>query len=232
MRKKNFLEIIKQEQPDNLTKKEIQKYGIFNTSKGMVKFYKLKKKDELDELDIDEGLRNFRKPQQQLEALKEISELPEGSVFVACHGKTIIGYLAFHKPEFPRWAKAAESELVELIELGGIEVSTAWRGEGIGKNLLRWTVDNFDFESNIMISIETCYNWKSRDPSISIWEYREMIKNVLSHIGLKPKSTDDPEILEHPANMLTARIGKNVNPKAREKFEKLLKVSRFEQEFH
>ncbi|WP_241077988.1 GNAT family N-acetyltransferase [Natranaerofaba carboxydovora] len=174
---------------------------------------------------MNEGLRNFRKPTKQLEALKYISTLSDGLVFIACNSNEIIGYVAFTKPEFPRWAKAAK-EIPELIELGGIEVSLAYRDEGIGKGILKWTFNNYDFEDRIIISIETVCNWNSKDPETSVWEYRNMVRSVLGSIGLEPRSTDDPEIRSHPGNILSARIGKRVSAQSQKKFEKYLKLKR------
>lgn len=232
MRRKDIQEMIGQELPERFLENEVVEEGILQTSRGMVKFHGPLDKEELIELEIDQGLQNFRSADAQYEALLSICELPRSLVFVACHGNLIIGYIAFHEPEFPRWAKAAKGELPELLELGGIEVSDNWWNEKIGKSMLKWTFTNYSFEDKIVISLETCYNWKSRDPSVSVWEYREMLKNVLGSVGLVPMATDEPEILEHPANMLTARIGKDVSPEAREKFEKLLKVSKYKQEFY
>ncbi len=229
-------EILGQELPTySNNDKQSQRLSVSNsaqTTKGTVNFDGPLNREDLEKLGMDDSLNNFRPANSQYEALLGISEMPDALVFVSYHEDTIIGYIAFHKPEFPRWAKAAENELPELIELGGIEVSDKWWGYGVGKAMLEWTFNNYDFESNIVISLETCYNWRSRDPRVSIWEYREMLKNVLGHVGFVPKTTDDPEVLEHPANMLTARIGSKVSENAREKFESLLKLGRQQKEYH
>jgi len=40
---------------------------------------------------------------------------------------------------------------------------------------------------------------------------QKMLINLFGKVGFKKRRTDDPEILEHPANMLLVRIGKKVN---------------------
>ncbi|UMZ74927.1 GNAT family N-acetyltransferase [Natranaerofaba carboxydovora] len=232
MTRKDFVDMIGQELPEKFNTKVYDAVDTLQTSKGTVHFYGPLEREDLENLTIDDGMNNFRSAKAQYEALLDIANLPHALIFTACHEDTIIGYIAFHKPEFPRWCKAAEGELPELIELGGIEVSDNWWGHGVAKKMLEWTFSNYDFENKIVISMETCYNWRSRDPSVSVWEYREMLKNVLGHVGLVPKATDDPEILEHPANMLTARIGSEVSEDAKDKFEKLLKLSKYQKNYH
>ncbi|UMZ72957.1 GNAT family N-acetyltransferase [Natranaerofaba carboxydovora] len=197
--------------------------NFINTEKGTIEFFGPLKKEELSKLNMDEGLNNFREPNKQHEALITISEFDEGKVFAACHGKTIVGYITFHRPEFRRWAN---SGIPELLELGGIEVSSNYRGLGVGKYLLMWTFGNYDFEDKIVISIETCYNWKTIKPN-SIWEHRNLLKYIMGLVGLKSRDTDDPEVVEHLANMLLVRVGEKVSAETISRFEKLLFKNQF-----
>ncbi|UMZ74378.1 GNAT family N-acetyltransferase [Natranaerofaba carboxydovora] len=192
--------------------------NFINTEKGIIEFFGPLTREELSKLNMEEGLNNFREADKQHEALMTISEFDEGKVFAACHDKTIVGYVTFHPPEFRRWA---DSGIPELLELGGIEVSTNYRGLVIGKNLLKWTFGTYDFESRIVISIETCYNWKTIKHN-SIWEHRSMLKHIMGLVGLNPRDTDDPEVIEHMANMLLVRVGDRVSPETASRFEKLL----------
>ncbi len=226
MKRKHFYEMTGHKLPENMLEKEIIEKSILHTSLGTVKFYGPCTKEELENFNMDSGLNNFRQAKKQYEALKYIAGEMNGLVFIASHRETIISYLVFLKPEYPRWAKAAENELPELLELGAIEVSMMWRDEGLGKGILKYAINNYDFEKHIIISIEAVCNWKNIGPDVSLWEYREMVRKVLGHIGLEPRETDEPEVLEHPANMLTARIGEKVSQESVEKFEKLLKKNK------
>jgi len=80
----------------------------------------------LEELAIDPGIKNFRPAEVQKKALAQIASEDSCKVFIAVSGKTIIGYVAFHRPhELTRW-----SRLPFILELGAIEISSAWRNRG------------------------------------------------------------------------------------------------------
>jgi acetoin utilization protein AcuA len=179
--------------------------------------------EEMGCLHMDEGLDKFRLPEEQKKVLDTITLLPEGRVFVARRDHTIIGYITFHLPEYPRWA---QSGIQGLIELGGLEVSRYWRGMGVGQALLDYTFLAHDFEDYIVISIETYCNWDLKGSGMNLWEYRRMLEKVLGRVGLERWLTDDQEITDHPANMLTARVGNRVNAETRSQFEKLLFLRR------
>lgn len=178
---------------------------------------------EMGSLHMDEGLDKFRLPQEQKKVLDVITQLPEGRVFVARQDQNIVGYITFHMPEFPRWA---HSGIQGLIELGGLEVSRRWRGMGIGQALLDYTFTAHDFEDYIVISMETYCNWDLKGSGMNLWEYRRMLQKVLGRVGLERWLTDDQEITDHPANMLTVRVGNRVNTETRMQFEKLLFLKR------
>ena len=60
----------------------------------------------LKTLTFDEQLDSFRLPQDQYEALLEITELPEGRVYVVRHHNHLIGYVTYHYPdEFRKMVK-------------------------------------------------------------------------------------------------------------------------------
>lgn len=180
-------------------------------------------REEMGHLDMEEGLDKFRLPVEQKKVLDTITELPEGRVFIARQEQTIIGYITFHLPEFPRWA---QSGIPGLIELGGLEVSRNWRGQGVGQALLDYTFFAHDFEDSIIISIETYCNWDLKGSGMNLWEYRRMLEKILGRVGLERWLTDDQEITDHPANMLTVRVGNRVTTETRLQFEKLLFLKR------
>lgn len=198
------------------------KNKILITSMGVVEFSGPLSKTELERFSMDQDLRNFRPAKKQYEALKYIAKELDGLVFVASHKDTIIGYVNFLKPELPRWARAYENELPELLEMGSFEVSMKWRKEGVGKVLLEWSFNNYDFENNIIISVERVHNWKLMDPEDTVWDHEKMLKKVLGHVGFQQRRTNEPEVIDHPANMFSVRIGNNVSHEAINKFKKLL----------
>lgn len=81
--------------------------------------------EELAQWQLDEGLRSFRPPVRQKEALITITGMKHGQVFVARFDETIVGYVTFHVPEdFERWGQSSLNalsnwELLRLAPLGG-----------------------------------------------------------------------------------------------------------------
>lgn len=202
---------------DKKAKGEVSK--SIATSQGIIVLRGPVRAEELASMVPDEGLNMFRPPQKQLRALIEIASLPEGFVFIAHLDQLLIGYVTFHPPEeFERWG---QGNLKEIMELGAIEVSPAWRGFGIASKLLETAFETGIFEDYIVISTEYYWHWDLARSGLNIWEYQDMIKNLFGKVGLLPVGTNDPEITCHPANMLAARIGSRVKPEAIEEFKRL-----------
>lgn len=53
----------------------------------------------LDTMTFDDGLYAFRPPKDRFEAIKEISELEEGRIYVLHEAQHIIGYVTYHYPD-------------------------------------------------------------------------------------------------------------------------------------
>lgn len=54
---------------------------------------------------FDDGLSAFRQPNDQFIAIKEISELKEGRIFVIRKHDHIVGYVTYHYPDpLERWS--------------------------------------------------------------------------------------------------------------------------------
>lgn len=157
---------------------------------------------------LDEGLRKFRTAEQQKKALEGIAALPEGYVFIARHGKLILGYVTFLPPEeYLCWGN---DRIPGLMELGAIEVSPDWRRKGIGLGLLREAFKNDVFEDYLVISMEFSWHWDLEKTRLTLWEYRQMLIDVLSNFDFDLWDTNDPDILSHPANTFMVRVGKQV----------------------
>lgn len=161
----------------------------------------------LETLTMNERLTLFRPPKQQKEALKTITGLPHGMVFIARHENEIIGYVTFHHPdEYSRWHKHPR-----ILEMGGIEISPDWRKCGVASNLMRVAFSAKVLEQFIVITLEYCWHWDLRNSGLSIWSYQEVLTNLFRKVGLEKVPTDDPDIMEHPANVLMAKIGEKVS---------------------
>jgi len=163
-------------------------------------------------------MNNFRPPDRQKEALVEIAGLDPGMVFVARRGREIVGYVTFHRPdEYTRWIRHPR-----VLELGGIEVSREWRKARLGRRLLQCAFSHPVFEDYIVITTEYCWHWDLQGTCLDLWGYRKMLTSLFGSAGMVMKATDDPDINEHPANVLMARVGANVPPGDVLVFEEML----------
>lgn len=165
--------------------------------------------EEIKELSMNDGLRAFRPPDRQHQALIDIATMEKGLIFAAIHEQEIVGYVTFHPPDkFERWGKVY---IPSLIELGGIEVSGDWRGAGLARTILEVSFANDRFAENIVVATEYCWHWDLKGTGLPIFKYRQMMEKLFSAVGLFPLGTDDPDICAHPANMLTVRVGSKVD---------------------
>jgi len=187
------------------------------TSKGPVVIEGPVSANYVESLDIVKSLNNFRNAKRQKEALGYIAELPDGMVYIARHDKDIIGYVLFHYPnQYSRWVKHPR-----ILELGAIEISIEWQRRGLAKAILAEAFKNPALEDYIIITTEFYWHWDIKNSGLDVWGYQRMLKNVFGSVGFKRRRTDDPEILEHQANMLMVRIGNNVNPNHAKMFDDL-----------
>lgn len=172
---------------------------------GTLVFEKLAK-EQLTGYSMHQELNNFRQPEKQKIALGFIAVLPEGMVFITRLNQTIIGYVTFHYPdEYSRWRKHPA-----VLELGGIEVANSFRQHRVASKLLKFAFGSGLMEKNIVITTEYFRHWDIQGNQLDIWEYRKMLDRLFGKVGFIAKPTDDPDILEHPANVLMARYGSKV----------------------
>lgn len=181
--------------------------------------------ERLRQLRMHEQLHAFRRPAEQLEALIEIAELPEGRIIACIDGDTIVGYVTFHYPdELERWSDA---NMEDLVELGAVEVAPSYRSGGIGKHMIQTAFAEGQLDRMIVYTTEYYWHWDLEGMKLSVWEYRSMMERVMQSIGMVWFATDDPEICSHPANCLMVRVGPDVPLSSVEQFDRV----RFRQRF-
>jgi acetoin utilization protein AcuA len=172
----------------------------------------------LNKLQINKKLTNFRPAEEQKKALISISELPGSMIYIARSDREIIGYITFYRPEeYFRWSKHPK-----ILELGGIEISSEWRKKGIAESLLKEAFSNPVMEEFIVITMEFSWSWDVKGSGLELFEYQKMLEKLFGIVSLKRRTTNDPEITEHPANVLMARVGKHVRTEDIILFDKLL----------
>lgn len=187
------------------------------TAKGKVFFEGPVSGNYIKSMTMDENLSNFRHPTRQQEALALVAESTEGMVYIAHYEQSIIGYVLFHFPnQYSRWSRHPR-----MLELGAIETSKGWKLLGIAKGMLAHAFENPLLDEYVVITTEFYWHWDLRRSSLNVWEYQKMLTKLFGTVGFKRRHTDDPEILEHQANMLMVRFGKNVNQVYIKAFEDL-----------
>lgn len=174
---------------------------------------------------FDEGLKAFRIPEQQHQALIEIADLPEGRIIVARQEDLVLGYVTFLHPDpLERWSQA---KLPDLLELGAIEISQSVRAGGVAKKLLEVSFADDAMEDYVIITTEYYWHWDLKGTGLDVWQYRKVMEKVMGSVGMSWVATDDPEICSHPANCLMAKIGKRVPPETVLAFDAMRFQNRF-----
>lgn len=179
---------------------------------------------QLAMLQMNPQLNNFRPAEKQHRALVDIAAMPEGMIYIARFENEIIGYVTFHRPdEYTRWFQHPR-----ILEMGGIEISPDWRRYKIGRQLLQLAFSSANLDEYICITMEFCWHWDLKNSGLDVWQYQKMLTGMFEKAGLTRVTTDDPDILEHPANVLLAKIGPRVTKEDRLLFESL-RFTRFGQ---
>ncbi|WP_340008666.1 GNAT family N-acetyltransferase [Paenibacillus sp. FSL K6-0276] len=181
--------------------------------------------EDLEALHMHLDLDAFRRPIEQHEALVEIASLPEGRVITAVENGAIVGYVTFHYPdEMELWSQGG---MMDLIELGAIEVSNDYRGAGLGRLLISTAFEQEQLENCIVFTTEYYWHWDLKGSGLDVWAYRQMMERLMKTVNMVWYATDDPEICSHPANCLMVRIGQEVPMASQETFDRV----RFRQRF-
>lgn len=173
----------------------------------------------IEKAEFDDGLKAFRKPEQQKKALIDVSKLEENRIIAAMENNKIVGYAVYLYPdEMERWS---QYQLENLIELGAIEVSLKYRSHSLAKQILKVSMMDDAVEDYIIITTEYYWHWDLRGTGLSIWQYRDIMEKVMKSGGLVWYATDDPEITSHPANCLMARVGNRVSTESVHEFDRV-----------
>lgn len=180
----------------------------FETPRGLIILEGPVRAAQMADLDLEDGLDNFRRSDKQKEALMEIADSPDGQVFIARHDQLVIAYISFHYPDqCSRWINHPC-----ILELGAIEVSPNWRKLKLGLRLLELAIKNPIMDEHIVITIEYCWHWDLDATGLDVWSYQKMLARLFGSVGFERVYTDDPDILEHLCNVLMAKIGSKVTP--------------------
>lgn len=180
---------------------------LMNTALGRLQIRGPISPEELDNHRLSDGLCCFRPSSRQHSSLLELSKQADGLVFTAALANIIISYVTFQKPDYPWWQERC---FPRLVELGSIETDPSWRNMGISKMLLDNIFKNPDFlyfEDYIVIAVHFIQSWDLKNTGLSPWAYRDFMLSFFKGYSFTTWETVDPEVREHPCNMLLARVG-------------------------
>ncbi|MCJ8011300.1 GNAT family N-acetyltransferase [Paenibacillus sp. KQZ6P-2] len=181
--------------------------------------------ERLSELTMHPDLDAFRRPTEQHKALVEIAGLEEGRIIITREEDVIVGYVTFHYPdEQERWS---QGNMVDLVELGAIEVANDYRSLGLGQKMIKTAFEDGQMEQYIVFTTEYYWHWDLKSSGLNVWDYRKMMERLMKVVDMVWYATDDPEICSHPANCLMVRIGRDVPISSKEQFDRV----RFQQRF-
>ncbi len=102
-------------------------------------------------------------------------------------------------------------EGLENVYEVSIEVSPAWRGMGIARQLLAFALELDMLEDLILFAMGLSWHWDYEKMGISPHRYREMIAHLFATQGFVEQPTTEPDIRMEPSNIMLVHIGKNVN---------------------
>ena len=180
---------------------------IMNTDLGRLHIRGPVDPERLSNYRLSDGSCCFRPASRQHSSLLELSKQPDGLVFTAALANIIVSYVTFQKPDYPWWQERC---FPRLVELGSIETDPAWRNMGISKALLDSLFKNPDFqyfEDYIVIAVHFIQSWDLKNTGLDPWTYRDFMLSLFKRYNFSNWETVDPEVREHPCNMLLARVG-------------------------
>src|SRR5699024_11574768 len=137
-------------------------------------------RENLELMTFDDGLSAFRQPNDQFIAIKEISELKEGRIFVIRKHDHIVGYVTYHYPDpLERWS---DGNLEYLIELGAIEISLPYRHLHLGSKLIRLSLADDEYEDYIVLTNEYYCNLYLKNYCLDVFFYFILIHKLICYV--------------------------------------------------
>jgi len=142
-------------------------------------------------------------------SLMRIAGEPDANVTLATTpGGNIVGFgiLQYPDPD-ERWVRVGERV---MMELSVVEVSRAWRGGGLARKILEYTLAHPLQDDKILYMVGYSWTWDIAGSGLPIMDYRDMMIGLFAGFGFGLRQTNEPNIMMRPENMFMVRIGTNV----------------------
>jgi acetoin utilization protein AcuA len=161
------------------------------------------------------GLSCFREPDEQHEYLQDSLLNQPVQISLAIHNGKVIGYANLVPPEQDeRWGT-----LPYVVMMGALEVAPAYRQQKVAHRILQHLFSHATtIEHQIVLALEYYWHWDIKTNGLDVYEYKRMLKALLSSAGMEEVYTDDPDICSHSANFAMARIGRNISSQQMQQF--------------
>lgn len=183
------------------------------TRKGMVLLRDFCPPSMVERLAADQGLRTFaRLPEREHQLLLSIAKRPDCALTLAHTPEGLIVGEVTLAPGDEWW------EGLENVYEVAIEVSSNWRGMGIGRHLLGFALELDALEDIILFAIGLSWHWDTEGTGLNVFRYREMIARLFASQGFVEYPTTEPNVSMEAANIFLARIGKRVDQRMVSRF--------------
>lgn len=191
---------------------------------GTIRILRACSPDFLHTLTLEEGIGRFahyRSIISGVSTLATVAALPDANVTVALSpAGQIVGYIECSYPDpLEGWHDNADGL---CYELGAIEVSRNWRRLGLARAMTALIIVDPFIETKVFFLTGYCWHWDLDQTGLSAYAYRNMLVRLFRPFDFRVYLTTNPEITMSSANVLMARIGKQVTPAQIERFHKML----------
>ena len=170
-------------------------------------------------LQADQGLRAFaRLPEHEHQLLLALASQPENRLTLAY---TLAGKIVGQATLAP--LNAWWQGIGNAYEVA-VEVSPAFRNQGVAHHLLSLALDFESVEEYLILGLGFSWHWDYAGLGMSRFHYRELIARLFAAHGFAEYLTSEPNIRMDPANILVARLGRCLGEESMNRFfERLLR---------
>ncbi len=154
------------------------------------------------------------------ETLVQIASQKESNVTVAfSEDGRVVGLAVLDFPAAgERWLRVGEKV---MMEVAAVEVSRAYRSQGISRCLLHRIVDHPFREKRIFYMVGYSWTWDLDGTGLDPMAYRSMMVRLFAKEGFQTLQTNEPNVMMRPENLFMARIGSEVGDDRKLRFKRV-----------